>query len=96
VTLIEQLGLEHPVLQAGMGGAIATARVAGAVSGAGAPRTVGIMPPPIVQRLSAPLRRLPLAMTHGLISARRSAVPLFGPAAPLAGMPARLIEASPL
>lgn len=43
--LAERLGLEHPVVQAGMGGGIAGARLAGAVSAAGGLGTVGILPP---------------------------------------------------
>ena len=47
--LLEELGLEHPIVQAGMGGGIATARLAGAVSAAGGLGTVGIMPPSRLQ-----------------------------------------------
>jgi NAD(P)H-dependent flavin oxidoreductase YrpB (nitropropane dioxygenase family) len=42
----DRIGLEHPLVQAGMGGGLATARLAGAVSAAGALGTVGIMPAP--------------------------------------------------
>ncbi|WP_354698785.1 hypothetical protein DSM112329_04482 [Paraconexibacter sp. AEG42_29] len=43
--IVERIALEHPVVQAGMGGGIAGARLAGAVSAAGALGTVGIMEP---------------------------------------------------
>jgi nitronate monooxygenase len=43
---VDRLGLEHPIMQAGMGGGIAGAELAGAVSRAGALGTVGILPPP--------------------------------------------------
>ena len=52
--LLEELGLEHPIVQAGMGGGIATAKLAGAVSAAGGLGTVGILPP---SRLEAELVR---------------------------------------
>jgi nitronate monooxygenase len=54
VLLLEELGLEHPIVQAGMGGGIATATLAGAVSAAGGLGTVGILPP---SRLEAELVR---------------------------------------
>jgi NAD(P)H-dependent flavin oxidoreductase YrpB (nitropropane dioxygenase family) len=41
----ERLGLEHAVVQAGMGGGIATSELAAAVSRAGGLGTVGLMPP---------------------------------------------------
>src|SRR2546423_6974682 len=41
----EQLQLEHPIVQAGMGGGIATGELAGAVSAAGALGTVGMTAP---------------------------------------------------
>ena len=43
--LRQRLGLEHPVIQAGMGGGLAAGELAGAVSAAGGLGTVGIMPP---------------------------------------------------
>jgi nitronate monooxygenase len=46
---VERLGLEHPIIQAGMGGGIAGAELAGAVSAAGALGTVGILPPPALR-----------------------------------------------
>lgn len=45
MALLERLGLEHPVVQAGMGGGIAAGELAGAVSAAGGLGTVGILPP---------------------------------------------------
>jgi NAD(P)H-dependent flavin oxidoreductase YrpB (nitropropane dioxygenase family) len=45
VSFTEQLGLEHPIVQAGMGGGIATGALAGEVSAAGGLGTVGILPP---------------------------------------------------
>lgn len=44
--LLERIGLEHPVVQAGMGGGVAGGELAGAVSAAGGLGTVGIMAPP--------------------------------------------------
>jgi nitronate monooxygenase len=44
VSLVDQLGLRHPIVQAGMGGGIAGGRLAGAVSAAGGLGTVGILP----------------------------------------------------
>lgn len=52
--LLERLGVEHPVVQAGMGGGIAGADLAGAVSAAGGLGTVGILPP---DRMREELRR---------------------------------------
>jgi NAD(P)H-dependent flavin oxidoreductase YrpB (nitropropane dioxygenase family) len=52
--LLERLGLEHPLVQAGMGGGVAGGDLAGAVSAAGALGTVGMMAPPA---FAAALRR---------------------------------------
>lgn len=52
--LQDRLSLEHPVVQAGMGGGIATGTLAGAVSAAGGLGTVGILPP---AKLAGELRR---------------------------------------
>lgn len=41
----EQIGLRHPVIQAGMGGGLSTAELAGAVSAAGGLGTLGLSPP---------------------------------------------------
>lgn len=43
---LDRLSLERPVVQAGMGGGLATAELAAAVSGAGGLGTVGILPDP--------------------------------------------------
>jgi NAD(P)H-dependent flavin oxidoreductase YrpB (nitropropane dioxygenase family) len=45
MNLLDRLGVEHPVVQAGMGGGIAGAALAGAVSAAGGLGTVGIRGP---------------------------------------------------
>lgn len=42
---VDRIGLEHPVVQAGMGGGVAGGALAGAVSAAGGLGTVGIMAP---------------------------------------------------
>jgi nitronate monooxygenase len=52
--LLDRLGLELPIAQVGMGGGMATAELAGAVSRAGALGTVGILPP---RRLGGELAR---------------------------------------
>jgi NAD(P)H-dependent flavin oxidoreductase YrpB (nitropropane dioxygenase family) len=52
--LRDRLSLEHPVVQAGMGGGIAKAGLAAAVSGAGGLGTIGILPPKV---LAAEIRR---------------------------------------
>jgi len=43
--ILDRLGLEHPLVQAGLGGGLATADLAAAVSGAGALGTIGIRSP---------------------------------------------------
>lgn len=53
--LLDRLGLEHPVVQAGMGGGTAGAELAGAVSAAGGLGTVGIFLDPA--RMRAELAR---------------------------------------
>jgi NAD(P)H-dependent flavin oxidoreductase YrpB (nitropropane dioxygenase family) len=51
----------------------------------------------LLGRLSAPgARVLPMAATAGLAAAQRPGVPLFGPALPLAGMPARCVDSCAL
>jgi NAD(P)H-dependent flavin oxidoreductase YrpB (nitropropane dioxygenase family) len=45
MSFTDQLGLEYPIVQAGMGGGIATGVLAGEVSAAGGLGTVGILPP---------------------------------------------------
>jgi NAD(P)H-dependent flavin oxidoreductase YrpB (nitropropane dioxygenase family) len=54
VSLIENVEVERPVVQAGMGGGIAGAELAGGVSAAGGLGTVGILPP---EELREELRR---------------------------------------
>jgi NAD(P)H-dependent flavin oxidoreductase YrpB (nitropropane dioxygenase family) len=54
VNLLEALGLQHPVMQAGMGGGVVTGELAGSVSAAGALGTVGMADAPA---LAAALRR---------------------------------------
>jgi NAD(P)H-dependent flavin oxidoreductase YrpB (nitropropane dioxygenase family) len=44
MSFLDQLGLEHPIVQAGMGGGIATGALAGEVSAAGGLGTVGMLP----------------------------------------------------
>jgi nitronate monooxygenase len=46
---LDRVGLAHPVVQAGMGGAVAGCELAGAVSAAGALGTIGIMPPSLLR-----------------------------------------------
>ncbi|MGN6371720.1 MAG: nitronate monooxygenase [Solirubrobacteraceae bacterium] len=53
--LLDRLGLEHPVVQAGMGGGTAGAELAGAVSAAGGLGTVGIVLDP--ERMRAEVAR---------------------------------------
>jgi NAD(P)H-dependent flavin oxidoreductase YrpB (nitropropane dioxygenase family) len=48
--LVEELRLERPIVQAGMGGGIAGGELAGAVSAAGGLGTVGILPPQSMRR----------------------------------------------
>jgi nitronate monooxygenase len=55
VDLQDRLGLERPILQAGMGGGLATAELAAAVSNAGGLGTVGIFADP--QTMAAELRK---------------------------------------
>jgi NAD(P)H-dependent flavin oxidoreductase YrpB (nitropropane dioxygenase family) len=47
VDFLDRIGLEHPVVQAGMGGGLVGAALAGAVSAAGALGTIGILPAPL-------------------------------------------------
>lgn len=56
-SFLERIGLEHPVVQAGMGGGVAGGSLAGAVSAAGALGTVGIMPPRAFARALGEARR---------------------------------------
>jgi NAD(P)H-dependent flavin oxidoreductase YrpB (nitropropane dioxygenase family) len=54
VDLFDRIGLEHPIVQAGMGGGVVRAELAGAVSAAGALGTIGILAPGLFR---AELRR---------------------------------------
>jgi NAD(P)H-dependent flavin oxidoreductase YrpB (nitropropane dioxygenase family) len=54
--LLARLGVERPVVQAGMGGGISRARLAAAVSGAGGLGTIGFLPPGELQREIAAAR----------------------------------------
>lgn len=49
MSFLESLGVEHPVVQAGMGGGIARAPLAAAVSEAGGLGTVAILPPELLR-----------------------------------------------
>ncbi|MEA2126308.1 MAG: nitronate monooxygenase, partial [Solirubrobacteraceae bacterium] len=60
--LAARLGLEHPVVQAGMGGGLALTELAAAVSNAGGLGTVGILPDPLA--FAAQLRQAG-ALTEG-------------------------------
>jgi hypothetical protein len=109
---LDRLGLEHPVVQAGMGGGVAGGELAGAVSAAGGLGTVGIMAPGAfwctateagpawvrrVGRLSAPVgRRLPLSAMNGIVRRQRVGLGVFSPALPLRGMPAESVDRTAL
>src|SRR5581483_7778546 len=58
VSLVDQLRLEHPIVQAGMGGGIAGGLLAGSVSAAGALGTVGILPPDSMRKELSHAREL--------------------------------------
>jgi NAD(P)H-dependent flavin oxidoreductase YrpB (nitropropane dioxygenase family) len=71
--LLERLGVELPVLQAGMGGGLAGAELAGAVSEAGGLGTIGLLAPEELRAEIAAARRLsdrPLAVNLLLPFAR--------------------------
>ena len=55
---MQRLGLEAPIVQAGMGGGLATHELAAAVSGAGGLGTIGILAPPDLRREIAAARAL--------------------------------------
>ena len=67
---LEQLGVEHRVVQAGMGGGISRARLAAAVSDAGGLGTIGTLPP---AALRAETRRI-MACIEDLVAESRAAV----------------------
>jgi NAD(P)H-dependent flavin oxidoreductase YrpB (nitropropane dioxygenase family) len=56
--LLERLGVEHPVVQAGMGGGLANHRLAAAVSEAGGLGTIGILAPDALRAEIATARSL--------------------------------------
>ncbi len=56
--MLERLGISLPVLQAGMGGGVAGADLAAAVSEAGGLGTIGILPAPLLGRALARARKL--------------------------------------
>jgi NAD(P)H-dependent flavin oxidoreductase YrpB (nitropropane dioxygenase family) len=72
--LLEQIGVELPVFQAGMGGGIAGHELAAAVSEAGGLGTIGLLDPPALREELAAARRLtdrPIAVNLLLPFARR-------------------------
>src|SRR5712691_11520576 len=72
--LLQRLGVELPVVQAGMGGGLAGRQLATAVSAAGGLGTIGILAPDDLRREIAAARRLsdrPLAVNLLLPFARR-------------------------
>lgn len=69
--LLDRLELEHPIAQVGMGGGMADAELAAAVSNAGALGTVGILDP---KKLHAEIRR-----AHALAPGKPIAVNLLMP-----------------
>jgi nitronate monooxygenase len=72
--LMERIGLEVPIVQAGMGGGLAGAELAAAVSEAGGLGTIGILGPDQLQAEIAAARRLtdgPIAVNLLLPLARR-------------------------
>lgn len=73
--LLARLGIERPVLQAGMGGGLATSALAGAVSDAGGLGTIGILPPDALRAEIAAARiqtSKPLAVNLIVPLARRA------------------------
>jgi NAD(P)H-dependent flavin oxidoreductase YrpB (nitropropane dioxygenase family) len=51
----------------------------------------------LVHRVSAPLiSRLPMGMANRMSAVQRVALPLFGPSAPIATSPDRMVEVAPL
>jgi nitronate monooxygenase len=50
--LIQRIGMEVPIVQAGMGGGLSTHRLAAAVTSAGGLGTIGILPATISARRS--------------------------------------------
>lgn len=71
VDACDRLGIEVPVVQAGMGGGLSRASLAAAVSAAGGLGTIGILPPPLL--------RQEVARAHELAPRRPVAVNLLVP-----------------
>ena len=74
-TLLQRLGVERPVFQAGMGGGLAGHELAAAVSTAGGLGTIGILAPKVLSREIAAARQSsdgPLAVNLLLPFARRA------------------------
>jgi NAD(P)H-dependent flavin oxidoreductase YrpB (nitropropane dioxygenase family) len=73
--LLERIGVERPIVQAGMGGGLAGAELAAAVSEAGGLGTIGILAPDALSGEVAGARRLtdrPIAVNLLLPFARRA------------------------
>lgn len=49
MSLLERLGLEHPIVGAGLGGGLARARLTAAIGEAGGLGQIGILPPPMLR-----------------------------------------------
>jgi nitronate monooxygenase len=74
VSLLERLGVEHPVVGAGLGGGLSRARLTVAIAGAGGLGQLGLMPPPMLRaELAAHRERTtrPVAVNLLLPFARR-------------------------
>ncbi len=72
--LLERIGVELPIVQAGMGGGLATHELAAAVSDAGGLGTIGILDPPVLREQVQAARRgteKPIAVNLLLPFARR-------------------------
>ena len=73
--LLERLGVEYPIVQAGMGGGLAGSRLAAAVSEAGGLGQIGILAPGALAEELAAARRLterPIAVNLIVPFARRA------------------------
>jgi NAD(P)H-dependent flavin oxidoreductase YrpB (nitropropane dioxygenase family) len=68
IDLLARLGIERPIVQAGMGGGLAPGLLAAAVSDAGGLGTIGILPPEILRReILAARSRTPKPIAVNLI-----------------------------
>src|SRR3954469_10577560 len=95
-SLLERLGVERPIVQAGMGGGLAGHELAAAVSGAGGLGTIGILPPDALrQSIDAARERAagrPIAVNLLLPFVRRAHLEVAGEAdavVPFWGRPRR-------